>query len=75
MKVLPVNFATEHKRMLANLHVLINKEYFGIPKQFDRLIISLITSYANEDSLENEHASYLNFLDALRLASKMYKMS
>ena len=75
MKVLPVNLATEHKRMLANLHVLINKEYFGIPKQFYRLIISLITSYANEDSLENEQTSYSNFLDALRLTSKMYKMS
>jgi hypothetical protein len=75
MKVLPVNFATEHKRMLANLHVLINKEYFGIPKQFDRLIISLITSYANEDSLENEQTPYSNFLDALRFAFKMYKMS
>ena len=75
MKVLPVNFATEHKRMLANLHVLINKEYFGIPEQFDRLIISLITSYGNKDSLENEQTSYSNSLDALRLASKMYKMS
>ena len=56
MKVLPVNFATEHKRMLANLHVLINKEYFGIPEQFDRLIISLITSYGKRILLKmNKH--------------------
>jgi len=33
MKVLPVNFATEHKQMLAHLHTLINKEYLAIPEQ------------------------------------------
>src|SRR6476619_1353492 len=41
-KVLPVNFSTEHKSMLADLHMLINKEYLCIPKtkEFDKLIIS-----------------------------------
>ncbi len=34
-KVLPVNFATEHKQMLAHLRMLINKEYLAIPQQFD----------------------------------------
>ena len=48
MKVLPVNFATEHKQMLAHLHMLINKEYLAIPKEYDKLIISLRTAYANE---------------------------
>jgi hypothetical protein len=75
MKVLLVIFALEHIQMLANLHVLINKEYFGIPKEFDRLIVSLITSYANEDPLENEQTSYSDSLDALRLACKMYEVS
>jgi hypothetical protein len=28
-KVLPVKFATEHKQMLAHLHMLINKEYLA----------------------------------------------
>ena len=51
MKVLPVNFSTEHKQMLAHLHMLINKEYLAIPKEYDKLIISLRTSYANEYSL------------------------
>ena len=27
-----VNFATEHKPMLAHLHMLINKEYLAIPR-------------------------------------------
>ena len=44
MKVLPVNFATEHKQMLAHLHMLVNKEYLAIPKEFDKLIISLRTA-------------------------------
>ena len=33
MKVLPVNFATEHKQMLAHLHMLINKEYLSYSKR------------------------------------------
>ena len=40
MKVLPVNFSTEHKQMLAHLHMLVNKEYLAIPDKFDQLIIS-----------------------------------
>ena len=43
-KVLPVNFATEHKQMLAHLHMLVNKEYLAIPEEFDKLIISLRTA-------------------------------
>ena len=58
MKVLPVNFSTEHKQMLAHLHMLINKEYLAIPKDCDKLIISLRTAYANEYSLDKEQTSY-----------------
>jgi hypothetical protein len=73
-KVLPVNFATEHKQMLAHLHMLVNKEYLAIPEQFDKLIISLRTAYANEYSLDKEQTSNSDSIDALRLACKMYKM-
>src|SRR6476619_3166473 len=52
MKVLPVNFSTEHKQMLSHLHMLLNKEYLAIPKEFDKLIISLRTAYAKEMSLD-----------------------
>ena len=72
MKVLPVNFSTEHKQMLAHLHILINKEYLAIPKEWDKLIISLRTAYANEYSLDREQTSYSDTLDALRLSCKMY---
>ena len=40
-------FSTEHKQMLAHLHILINKEYLAIPKEWDKLTISLRTAYAN----------------------------
>ena len=75
VKVLPVNFATEHKQMLTHLHMLVNKEYLAIPKEYDKLIISLRTAYANEYSLDKEQTSYSDSLDALRLACKMYKMN
>ena len=54
--------------------MMIGKDYLCIPKEFDKLIISLRTAYANELSLDKEKASYSDSLDALRLAFKMYKM-
>ena len=62
----------EHNQMLAHLHMLVNKEYLVIPKEYDKLIISLRTAYANEYSLDKEQTSYSDSLDALRLACKMY---
>jgi plasmid maintenance system killer protein len=44
MKVLPVNFNTEHKEMLTHLHMLVNKEYLCVPKEHDKLNISLRTA-------------------------------
>jgi hypothetical protein len=73
-RVLPVNFATEHKQMLSNLHLFANKEYLCIPKQHDKLIISLRTAIANEYTLDKEETSYDDLLDALRLSLKAYKM-
>ena len=55
--------------------MLVNKEYLVIPEQFDKLIISLRTAYANEYSLDKEQSSYSDSLDALRLSCKMYKWS
>ena len=75
MKILPVNFGTEHKQMLAHLHMLVNKEYLAIPEEFDKLIISIRTAWAKEYSLDKEQSSYNDSLDALRLACKMYKMN
>jgi hypothetical protein len=32
MKVLPANFATDHKQMLSHLAMIVSKEYLAIPK-------------------------------------------
>jgi hypothetical protein len=55
--------------------MLVNKEYLCVPKQHDKLIVSPRTAYANEYSLDKEESSYNDWLDALRLACKMYKMN
>ena len=74
MKVLPVSFSAEHKQMLSHLAMLVSKSYLAIPKEFDKLIISLRRAYSIELSLDKERTSYSDSLDALRLACKMYKM-
>jgi hypothetical protein len=74
-KVLPASFATEHKQMLAHLHMLVNNQYLAVRNEFDKVIISLRTAYAKEYSLDKEQTSYSDSLDALRLACKMYKIN
>jgi hypothetical protein len=74
MKVLPVNFQTEHKSMLSHLHVMVNKNYLAIPSNYDKLITSLRTTYATEFNLDKEQTSYDDSLDALRLSLKAYQI-
>jgi uncharacterized protein YjgD (DUF1641 family) len=69
-----INFNTEHKNMLSNLHVIVNKQYLAIPKEHHKLITSLRTAYAEELNLKKEQISYLDLLDALRLALKGYQI-
>jgi hypothetical protein len=75
MHVLPVNFNTEHKQMLSNLHMFVNKEYLAIPEKFDKLTVGLRTAYAKEYSLDKEQTSYDDSIDALRLSLKGYKIN
>lgn len=53
MRVIPVNFQTEHKQMISHLYLMVNKEYLAIPNQekydYDKLIVSL-TAQTNEFS-------------------------
>jgi hypothetical protein len=74
MKIIPVNFTSEHKQMLSHLHVMINKGYLAIPKQHEKLITSLRTAYAREYSLDKEQTSYDDSLDGLRLSLKAYQI-
>jgi hypothetical protein len=61
--------------MLSHLHVMINKNYLAIPKQYDKLITSLRTAYATEYNLDKEQTSYNDLLDALRLGLKGYTIN
>jgi hypothetical protein len=72
VKIIPVNFNTEHKNMLSNLHAVISKGYLAIPEKYDKLLTSLRTAHAKELTLDKEQTSYDDLLDALRLSLKAY---
>jgi Terminase large subunit, T4likevirus-type, N-terminal len=74
MKIIPVNFTTEHKSMLSHLHVMINKGYLAIPAEYDKVLTSLRTAYAEELNLKKDVTSYNDLLDALRLSLKGYNI-
>ena len=73
-RIRPVNFLTEHKNMLSNLHAIITKSYLAIDEKHDKLITSLRTAYAEELNLKKDQTSYSDLLDALRLALKGYQI-
>ena len=74
MTVIPVNFAKEHKDMIAWCRNLMSNGLVSIyPKErFEKLIISLRTAYDNEGTLDKEATSYSDIFDAFRLAMKFY---
>lgn len=74
-RIRPVNFSTEHRNMLSNLHAMISKGYLAIEEKHDKLLTSLRTAYAEELNLKKEQTSYSDLLDALRLALKGYNIS
>jgi len=67
-----VNFSTEHKNMLSNLHAVVTKGYLAIPEKYDKLLTSLRTAYAEELNLKKDVTSYDDLIDGLRLALKAY---
>jgi len=73
-KIRPVNFSTEHRNMLSNLHAIISKGYLAIEEKHDKLLTSLRTAYAEELNLKKEQTSYSDLLDALRLRLKAYNI-
>jgi hypothetical protein len=75
MCIVPVNFAKEHKDMIAHYRNLMSSGLVSIyPKEgsFDKLITSLRTAVDNEGTLDKEATSYNDIFDALRLALKFY---
>jgi len=71
-RIRPVNFSTEHKNMLSNLHAVVSKGYLAIDEKHDKLLTSLRTAYAEELNLRKDQTSYSDLLDGLRLSLKGY---
>jgi hypothetical protein len=75
MKVVPVNFKSEHKAMLGHCKMLLEKDGGRIainPDRFDKLITALRTAVDNDGTLDKETTSYNDIFDAFRLALKFY---
>ena len=79
MDVVPVSFAAEHRSMLGNCKMLLEKDggYIAInPKKFDKLITSLRTAVEyNDGILDKEATSYDDIFDAFRLAMCYYRFT
>ena len=75
MAVVPVNFAKEHKNMIAHCRNLMSNGLIHIhPKErFGKLITSLRTAVDNEGVLDKDATSYSDIFDAFRLAMKFYR--
>jgi hypothetical protein len=81
MRIIPVNFNSEHKAMLGHCKMLLENEADGggggrriaiNPDRFDKLITSLRTAVDNDGVLDKEATSYNDIFDAFRLALKFY---
>ena len=76
MRIVPVNFNSEHKSMLGHCKMILENEGGRIainPERFDKLITSLRTAVDNDGTLDKEATSYNDIFDAFRLALKFYR--
>jgi hypothetical protein len=70
MRIVPVNFNTEHKAMLGHCKMILESEGGRIainPGRFDKLITALRTAMDNDSVLDKEATSYNDIFDAFRL--------
>jgi hypothetical protein len=72
MKILPVNFNSEHKAMLGHCKMIFEKDggRIAINPKFDKLITALRTAVDNDGTLDKEATSYNDIFDAFRLSMK-----
>jgi aromatic ring-cleaving dioxygenase len=75
MKIVSVNFNSEHKSMLGHCKMILETHAGRIainPDRFDKLITALRTVVGNDGTLDKESTSYNDIFDAFRLALKFY---
>jgi hypothetical protein len=77
MDVVPISFSTEHKSMLGNCKMLLERDggHIAINPKFDKLITSLRTAVENDAMSYKEATSYDDVFDAFRLAMRFYRLS
>ena len=76
MRIVPVNFNSEHKAMLGHCKMILENDGERIainPDKFDKLITALRTAVDNDGTLDKEATSYNDIFDAFRLALKFYR--
>lgn len=75
MKVVPVNFGTQHKNLLSHMQSIISNGYLAIPEQGnEQLLTALRTAHAKELSLDKTQSVYNDLTDACRLALRAYNI-
>ncbi|MFL6325688.1 MAG: hypothetical protein ACJ72C_13160 [Nitrososphaeraceae archaeon] len=75
MRIVPVNFNSEHKAMLGHCKMILEQDPGKIainPDRFDKLITALRTAVDNDGTLDKESTLYNDIFDAFRLELKFY---
>ena len=76
MRIVPVNFNTEHKAMLGYCKMIFETDSGGKiainPDKFDKLITTLRTAVDIDGTLDKDSSSYNDIFDAFRFALKFY---
>lgn len=74
-RIIPINFTSEHKKLLEHCHGLVATGKLAVPKAFPNLITSMRTAWANEWNLDKDESVANDHLDALRLALREIKFT
>ena len=75
MKIVPVNFNSEHKTMLGHCKMILETDGGRIainPDRFDKLITALRTAVDNDGTLDKEVTSYNDVFDTSLLSNKLF---
>ena len=76
MKVVPINFGTQHKDLLSHMQSIIANSYLCIPEQSNKqLLTALRTAQAKELSLDKNVSVFKDLTDALRLSLRPYSIA
>jgi hypothetical protein len=74
IKVLPVHFATEHKRMLEHCKHLMDAGCIAIHPSLTKLITALRTATATEFALDKNMSAHNDIFDSFRMCCKYFNI-